>query len=355
MKKKIICMAFVIAALSLSACDGADGDLMALEGYAEKLEEVADSVEAEAEALEDFADKNDADSEEPEENAEDTGDITDAKDSGEPDLKAMILEEAVADEDELLFFDAQDFDGDGTKEAFAITGESLDDFEELDIAEGAVWFAGSDGCVKLIDSDGMGTSISDRIMTLGDTKYVLFDNVYATGIQTFAWSVSDGNAVEAAFSGAGEILPDEDGEDVFEIMDSSYDSIYDPEIDGLLGHTWKHYYFFYNKEDDSVYEYGGTEIDKDKAEELCGMDIVGEFLPEDDRLDSLFLRGNGLVVMNYEHEENEEIYYFHIIYDFVGGTFIDDTGEETGEEPLEGTYKEALCPDMAYYPEVPGF
>ncbi len=55
--------------------------------------------------------------------------------------------------------------------------------------------------------------------------------------------------------------------------------------------------------------------------------------------------------MNYEQEEDGYIYYYHLIYDYKNGTFIDDNGEETDVVPLEGTYVKALCPDMAVYPE----
>ena len=45
--------------------------------------------------------------------------------------------------------------------------------------------------------------------------------------------------------------------------------------------------------------------------------------------------------------------YYHYIYDFALDCFVDDCGIETGEEPLAGICKEALCPDIANYPEVP--
>ena len=56
--------------------------------------------------------------------------------------------------------------------------------------------------------------------------------------------------------------------------------------------------------------------------------------------------------MNMEkHQVIEDVsYYYHLIYDYIHGKFIDDNREETDGEPLEGTYAKALCPDMAVYP-----
>ncbi len=360
MKRTKLFIISLISCLILAGCGGTDDDLVGydLSGLDESAYEAAmqEMAQNEEDLKEEPSEDVDEPSEEEDKSSEDEEKPAEEKlpEEEKADLKTVLLKEADATEDELVFFHKEDFDGDGEEEAFAIIGEVLDDFEDWDIAEGSVWFVGSEGCEKLHDSDGMGVSTSDRVMTLGDMKYVLFDDVYATGIQTFAWVVEDGEAVEAAFSGAGEVLPDEEEEGQFEIMDSSYDSMYDTEAEGTMGHTWKHYYFYYDNEDGGVYEYGGTEIDQKKAAELCGIDIIGKFLPKGYQLDSIFLRGNGLVVVNYEYTEDEYIYYYHYIYDFINGCFIDDTGEETGNEPLEGVYREALCPDIASYPEAPG-
>ena len=47
-------------------------------------------------------------------------------------------------------------------------------------------------------------------------------------------------------------------------------------------------------------------------------------------------------------------FMMNYIYDFSKESLVDDIGEITGEEPLWGIYLEALCPEIANYPEVPG-
>ncbi|MCR5108707.1 MAG: hypothetical protein K6B28_11155 [Lachnospiraceae bacterium] len=267
------------------------------------------------------------------------------------DLREKLITEGNLKDDDIRLFHQDDFDDDGADEAFALAAMNNVDEDDEQIVEGDVWFVSQNGCRKLLTSEAMGFIETDRIITLGNTKYELIDDAYATGTLTYAWYVAGGEAKEASFSKIGTVITDNVGKDQFRIQDSSYDALYDPEVGDKLGHTWKQYYFFYDEKNDSVCEYGGTDIEQSEAEKLCGIDIVEQFLPAGGKLDSLFYRGNGLVVMNYEQEEDGYIYYYHMIYDYKNGTFIDDNGEETDVVPLEGTYAKALCPDMAVYPE----
>ena len=272
----------------------------------------------------------------------------------EPSLKADLIKEASVKEDQIVMFDQRDFDGDGTEEAFAIIGEIVEDYGEKKVASGKVWFVGKDGCKMIKETLGMGFFDKDRIMNIGNTDYILFDEVYVTALVTDAWYVSDGMPVEAAFSTKGEIVVDQNEKDRFAIVHDAYDAEYYPVDDMWMGHTWKKYYYFYNSEDGKIYEYGGTDISDETAAYWCGIDIVDKYLPKGDQVDSLFCRGNCLVVLNYEHKEGDTIEYYHYIYDFSKESLVDDMGEITGEEPLSGICIEALCPDIASYPEVPG-
>ena len=113
--------------------------------------------------------------------------------------------------------------------------------------------------------------------------------------------------------------------------------------------------FFINSETGRVEEFAGTAISQENVPFLCGIDIVEEKLPKGDKVDSLFFRGNGLIVLNYEHEEEDITYYYHYIYDFTKGFYIDAYGDEmTSDEPLMGTCAVTICPDIANYPDVHG-
>ncbi len=275
------------------------------------------------------------------------------EDSSGADLKKMLLEESGAKESQIAAFIQDDLDGDGEEEAFAVIGEEVDDYGDQKIIDGTVWFAGAGGCEPLHGPAGMGLYDRIRTMKMGDNEYVLFDEVYATSLLTYAWSVSGGEAVEAPFSTLGEVLTDTgDGPDRFRIMDSSYDGMYDPDIDSWMGHTWKHYYFFADENGD-VREYAGTETVRENVIYLSGADVVGDKLPAGDKMTSLFCRGNGLIVMNYEHTEDGYVTRRHVIYDLTEGHYVDDAGEPNDGQPLDGLCKEALCPEIASYPELP--
>ena len=342
--KQLLIICILIMAFAISACSMENNTASGVSEEKDLHEKMVNNDDMETELKHER---------EPEET--DKGELR--EDADEPnridvDLREKLIAEGNLKDDEIRLFHQEDFDDDGADEAFALVmRNNAKEFKDGQIVEGDVWFVSPNGCQKLRTSDGMGFGETEHILRLGNTKYELFDDVYATGRLTYAWYVADGKVKDAPFSKIGTVITDIDGKDRFRIMDSNYDVEYDPEVDGTFGHTWKQYYFFYDETNDRICEYGGTDIEQSKAEYLCGIDIVGQCLPAGDKLSSLFYRSNGLVVMNYEHEEDGHIFYLHLIYDFINGAFIDDNGEETDGEPLEGTYAKALCPDMAVYPE----
>ena len=202
---------------------------------------------------------------------------------------------------------------------------------------------------------GMGIKSEPHYMTLGDTDYIIFDDVFMSESYSYVYYVEDSEVQEFELSGLGAIWGDEREDDRFSITDSTYDARYDAEMGFMIGHTWKKYYFFYDSENGNICEYGGTWIDAATVEFWTGRDLINELIPEGDTIDSVFMRGNGMIVINYEHaDEDGSIDYYHYIYDTLRMSFINDLGMETEEEPLEGTCLIALIPEMASYPEVPG-
>ena len=269
------------------------------------------------------------------------------------DLKAKLVEQQNVDEKAIVYFNQDDYDGDGKEEAFALIGEEEDEYGEQTLVNGDVWFVSESECKRLTETMAMGFNESSNVMTMGTTNYVLFNEVFVTSLLTHAWSVENGKAVEAPFSKVGSILTGYDGENRFRIVDSSYDCTLD-DTGMMTGHTWKSYYFFYNPETDEINEYGGTDVDSDAAEGLCGIDIIEKYLPKGDQADSLYIRGNGLLILNYEHKNGEFTEFYHYIYDFDKGYLVDDAREETDENPLPGVCRKALCPELAVYPQIEG-
>ena len=272
---------------------------------------------------------------------------------GEDELRAVLLKNSGASETELQVFEYGDFDRDGNCEAFALIGDQMEDYGDGPLVEGALWFVSDGSCDRLRETGGMGFRNEARIMEIGGTDYVMFDEVYVTEAVTNVWYV-DGGAVEASFSCCGNVvLPEE--KDRFCIMKSSYDATLDPDIGTPVGHTWKYYYFFYNNEEGRVNEYAGTTIDAATVEYLCGRDLLAELMSDHDRIDNIFCRGNGHIVINYEYEEGGLTNYEHYIYDYLNGYYLDDYGQKLpGPEAQAGICASSICPGIASYPGVPG-
>lgn len=270
----------------------------------------------------------------------------------EKEFTAKLVDETGFAEEDIRFFDIGDFDDNGEYEGFALIGPEPDyDFYEAGLLEGGVWFVNKDSVEKLVDSEGMGFVLGDRILDFNTKKYVLFNDAYATGILTYAFEVNGNKASEADFSRLGEVA-DPDDTDLFRIVDSSYDAEYDPEIDAYVGHTWKSYYFYFDHETDSVWEYGATEISNEKANELCGHDFVAECLSAGDKLESIYLRNNGIYHINFSRtDQNGVVDYYHFNWDNAQGCYVNDMYEKSDEE-CQGSYRTELCPGIADYPEV---
>ena len=271
-------------------------------------------------------------------------------------LRDRLISSSGYEDSEIISFFSDDYDGDGSEEAFALIGEASDGVAGEIIVDGEIWFVTGSTCRMLCHSVGMGIQSDAHYMTVGDTEYILFDDEFMSESYTRAYYVKDSEAYEFELSGIGSIWGDENEPDRFTITDSTYDGMYDAEMGFMVGHTWKKYYFYYDSEAGQIYEYGGTAIDAATAEYLCGRDLIADLVPEGDTVDSVFIRGNGLLVINYEHaDEDGSIEYFHYIYDTLGNSFVDDFGMAIDyEEPQSGTCLSALVPEIASYPEIQG-
>ena len=330
-------------ALSLCGCSGEDSMATkdAMQQTAESGEESTDNNEASSQA------ESTADAESQgavEETAKEVQ--TDPSE----DFKTLLVQESGRGQDDIRFFDMDDFDKDGELEAFALVGDEPDyDFDEKGLVEGNVWFVNGGGAKKLTEGFGMGIRCQDRLLDFGSKKYIVFGDVYATGEMSYAFEVKGKAVSEAAFSRRGTVQEQE--ADSFRIVDSSYDAELDPSIDGLLGHTWKSYYFYYDKESDSVKEYGGLEISEEKAKELAGHDFTSECLQAGDEPGKIYYRRNGLININYSRPGSDGcVSYLHRTWNIENGCYIDDYAEKSDEEQ-SGTYLAELCPEIAVYPE----
>ena len=350
-------MAVAIAAVSLSACTNNNANVASDKDESNAVAQVENTTVEVNTGIDTGADTGDTTNTE---NNADNSDLDNTSgnaesDSKEDELKEKIIAESGCEKDDIKCFLMDDFDSDGSYEAFAIVGDGIDeDFGCVYNSE--AWFVTDSKCEKITKSVGMGLGNAIRTMTIGDINYVIIDDLFVSESYSFVYYVSGGSVSEAEFSHIGTVWVDVLNSDTFSIINSSYDMRLENSIGGLpIGHTWKKYYFFYSPEENKIYEYAGTSIDEKTVEFWTGRDLITELVPAGDTINDVSMRGNGLIAINYEHEEEDgSISYYHYIFDTLQGYFIDDNGKETNEEPLPGIYLKSLCPNMASYPEVPG-
>ena len=360
MKRKIrIVTAVTIAVMSLTACTNENANVISTKDDNNTVAQI-ENTETELYSGIDTGVNTDTDDKTNTQNNADNNDsdYTSAdKDltAKEDEFKEKIIAQSGCKKDDIKSFMLDDFDDDGSYEAFAIVGDGIDeDFNCIYNSES--WFVSDSKCTKLDIAYGMGLGREIRTMTIGDIKYVIIDDYFVSESYSFVFCVSGDSISETEFSHIGTVWADDNNSDTFSIIDNSYDMMIDNSIGDLpIGHTWKKYYFFYSQEDNKIYEYAGTSIDAKTVEYWVGRDLIKELVPAGDTINNVFMRGNGLIVINYEHEEDDgSICYYHYIYSTLLGSFVDDYGKNTNEEPLPGICLICLCPNMASYPEVPG-
>lgn len=283
-----------------------------------------------------------------EEIIEETGPVWD-----EDSLKAAFIDMTGTDESEIRMIKADDFDGNGTVEAFIFAG-SID--EEMGIYEGLMWYTDGENCEELAEAETDAWWNIDGFIDFGSRKYMYADVYYATGALSKVWSVYDGKVRECEISNLGSVAVSEKGDNELTISDSSYDAIYDSEMGNLMGHTWKIYYFYYDQNDDCIKEYGGSSIIKKDINSYCGFDLVSEIESRGYTVSTAYYRENGILNVNYIYNESDQTINFeNVNYDCKKKCYVNawDTGEETFEDSsFGGIYMPCICAESVTFPVV---
>jgi len=215
-----------------------------------------------------------------------------------------------------------DFDLNGSNEAFIfvyLLGDTQDD-ETGWFLEGDYYFANEDGTEKLPDSQTGMWSDMGRIADMGARKYFIISEQYGTGANSIEFSIYDGKLMMDDMSYMGYLYTDDD--DYLKIVSSVYDNTYDKENKMFLGHTWKDYYCYYDKENDCLTEYGGSEIEVSKLNETCNYDITGELSELEAYLLSAYYRPNGIININYFIDGDYDMEFRNASYDMNNLRFL---------------------------------
>ncbi len=227
-------------------------------------------------------------------------------------LQQRVLAASGFTEDAVLMMDYDDYDGDGKCEAFMFCGKYI---ENLYVGE--LWFAGEKQCTLLRDET---YRMVDGKMTLGRNQkylYLYSDRVFTANISDL-WTVIDGEPVEHELSGRGQIVYR--GGDSFDIWADGYNHFYEPETDLWTGHTYRPYFYHYNRSTEKLEQYEKKPLSDKELAELCGFDLATQIQAEGYEITEIVQWGGRIVTVDYtipldENDPIPQIVYENIIWD----------------------------------------
>ncbi|MBP3460181.1 MAG: hypothetical protein J6K58_13305 [Lachnospiraceae bacterium] len=231
-------------------------------------------------------------------------------------LQSRLLVMSGAKEDEIIRFEYDDLDRDGTYEAFAFLGQCEED-ENESLYSGSLWFVGTDSCVQLAEGD---YCLIDGKMSLGrGLGYIYLNNVESPEIvKSEIWTVENGKPVESPVSGMGELTCDSYYGRILAIWMDEEDHYYDPEKDLWSGHIYKPCFYRYGWTSNEFEKCQGEEISWLLLKQSCGFDMVAEIEAEGYEVSSIIKWDNGIITVNYmipPKGDETVIQYENVIWD----------------------------------------
>lgn len=262
----------------------------------------------------------------------------------------LEAEETVKAEDVRMVC-VKDFDGDNNTEAFLFAGSLEDDI--FGTYDGVLWFITGSDYHAVRDTEERSWGELGSLLDFGDKAYFYMSEYYATGSASYAWEVQNGVEQETAFSRVGGIhsLMGDD----FQITISAYDNFeMTDDMPGLtIGHTWKPYYFYYDRAAGEVREYGASTVSPYSLDNIFGENLWDRLADYENVITNAMYRSNGILTINCAFPAEDGIQYENLNYDCKNKVFIDAMMGD--EDPVMGSsfggiYEHAICPEIAAFP-----
>ena len=249
-------------------------------------------------------------------------------------------------------FCCDDFDGDGTYEAFAATSSQKLTLDS-DSAIVDIWFINDISVTKIKSKLGASILLKDydnnyqfiQKYEYKDNKFVVVKEWYTTGDLAYFWYVKNGQYVYDS-KASGKLCffsPDGDYE-WFTGCHSTYDS-----TTSGSGHTWKPYYYYF---DNGLKEYGGISITESQLAQITNGESVVAEVKKHGAISSIIARGNGIVNINYTsggYNKNLTLLYCDNTINYVNLNYYSNDAFENAVD--SGVYKTAYIPEIAVYPD----
>lgn len=237
-------------------------------------------------------------------------------------------------------FWCDDFDGDGSKEAFAYVsgvGHTL-------------WFVSKQD-IQCLHQDLSGAlrlellSPTCKKHEITKTAPIFFSSewfISAHQTSSFLYMVEDGKAVPVfGINHLINFTQDDDDYGQFTAQYSAYDFTPNGE-----GHTWKDYWLYWDKRENRFFEYGALSITPEQFGQLTGAkEVLQSIAGQGGTVTGILIRKNGIVNINYQIVQNEQVQNWNVTLKY---NFNFDRILERKENT--GIYQAAVLPDMATYP-----
>lgn len=192
-----------------------------------------------------------------------------------------------ATDEKIREFYYTDFNGDGKKEAVAVTSKEK---EELGYERAKVWYLSDDACDVFYKSgDDYLYDGTIRVYKLKGTRMLCYDvGAGGSGYTAYAWvfDKTGPKAVANAMSGVRQVKGSE-----FVILDSRYDGA----ANGT-GHTWNQYFARWDGE--RLVEYGGLKISRAQLKKAKNAEKILKDVKTYGKIQSIYYRANGMVFIN---------------------------------------------------------
>lgn len=259
-----------------------------------------------------------------------------------------------------------DYDKDGIKEAFVLTGEVQEGHFGLHY-RAELWFVGGNEAYKIEETKSYKTDVA--ITRFGGQDFLVLTEEYASETVVDLWGVRDAKPYQAPVSGRGGDF-DRQSDTDFSLTDSAYDASEDSGIKNgkpyqmRLGHTRKRYYFYWDEKEQRFHEYGGLPVTEEQLLRCEGAKVILDEIKEDGcQIDAIFYRGNHIIHINYSSayvEDEMQSRSFHNATLRLQETEVqllamDGAGYEKrllDSSNQFGVYAAAMIPEIAVYPEA---
>lgn len=183
-----------------------------------------------------------------------------------------------------------DLDRHGTKEAVALTADSIDEFGGYFNAK--LWYISDKKCYSFYSGSCI-YKFEANMPILWKVKNAYLFKVevggYGSASKSLVWRFTKKGARKVKVPGMDLIYR---GNNKFYISDSAFDAMSDG-----TGHTWKRYYLYWNGK--KFIEYGGIRITETQLQKAKGASAILKAIRKKGRIQKIYYRSNGIININY--------------------------------------------------------